>query len=256
MQSFIVYSHDKPVTEKYLESFFQEQSIHLFDRTHVDLQQKDRKTDEKKSIGIENIREIQEKLYLKPMKGDFKAIVIHGAENLTIQAQNALLKTLEEPPGSTYIILITSNLSFFLPTVLSRCSLINLKKETLPISNEDLEDVNTTIAEFFSRTVGKKLVRAQKFGENREKALSWIEKTIFTAHQALIEQVRNNSNRRFDDSNLPAGKAGYRSKTNIINEYLHFLKSLQTTYTTIKTTNINPRFALEHLFLNIKPSNE
>lgn len=61
------------------------------------------------------------KLMSKPMDGDLKIAVIENAHKMNVQAQNKLLKTLEEPPGDTVMILLCSNTEALLPTILSRC---------------------------------------------------------------------------------------------------------------------------------------
>ncbi|CAI2718058.1 DNA polymerase III subunit delta' [Nitrospina watsonii] len=73
------------------------------------------------AIKIEEIRELQKKLGYTPYEGRYKVAVIDGAEKMNPQACNAFLKTLEEPPGSTLLILVTSNPYQMLPTLISRC---------------------------------------------------------------------------------------------------------------------------------------
>lgn len=79
--------------------------------------------DDKKSIKIENIRNLQKDIIVKPHK-KYKIYVIEEAQNLTEQAQNALLKTLEEPPSYVLFILLTTNKESILPTIKSRCEIV------------------------------------------------------------------------------------------------------------------------------------
>lgn len=65
-----------------------------------------------------------DKVGLTPLRGRAKVFVIRGAGEMNEEAQNALLKTLEEPPGTTHIILLVSALDRLLPTTLSRCQLV------------------------------------------------------------------------------------------------------------------------------------
>lgn len=84
------------------------------------------KQEEKKDIVVEQIRkEIINDVYIKPISGDYKVYIIDEAQNLNIAAQNALLKTLEEPPKHIVIILICSNVNKIIPTILSRVAKIN-----------------------------------------------------------------------------------------------------------------------------------
>lgn len=77
------------------------------------------------SIKIAQMREMQEKVYQKPIVSDKKVFIIDQVEKMTEEAQNSLLKTLEEPPEYMVIILITSNENKLLNTVKSRCIRIN-----------------------------------------------------------------------------------------------------------------------------------
>ncbi len=75
---------------------------------------------DRKTIGIESVREITDSAYILPNDLDVKIYIIKDAEKLTVQAQNALLKIFEEGPGSVYFILLTAAPSNLLPTVRSR----------------------------------------------------------------------------------------------------------------------------------------
>lgn len=87
------------------------------------------------SIKISQIRKLQTDIIVKPHK-QYKIYIINQAESMTIEAQNALLKTLEEPPEYAIIILITSNKESLLDTIKSRCEIIKF----LPISIVDLNN--------------------------------------------------------------------------------------------------------------------
>ncbi|HTP66275.1 MAG TPA: DNA polymerase III subunit delta' [Geobacteraceae bacterium] len=72
-------------------------------------------------IKIDQIRELQRELAFRPFEAPKKACIIDAADRLNPAAGNALLKTLEEPPGNALLVLITDNAEGVLPTVLSRC---------------------------------------------------------------------------------------------------------------------------------------
>lgn len=90
---------------------------------------------EEGSIKIEAIRLLQRDLQLKPYEGTQKVYIICDADKMTPQAQNALLKTLEEPPEYATIILLTTNATSLLPTVVSRCQVMKL----LPVAIEKIQ---------------------------------------------------------------------------------------------------------------------
>ena len=80
------------------------------------------------TISVEDIRsKINADMGIKPYQGPYKIYLISEAEKMTPQAQNALLKTLEEPPEYGVILILTNSLEAMLPTVLSRCVLLNMK---------------------------------------------------------------------------------------------------------------------------------
>ena len=85
------------------------------------------------TIGVEDIRTgVNDDIIIKPYSSDWKIYIISEAEKMTVQAQNALLKTLEEPPAYAVIILLTSNIDSMLSTILSRCVVLNMK----PVKDE------------------------------------------------------------------------------------------------------------------------
>ena len=96
------------------------------------------------SIKIAQIRNLQSDIVTRPHK-DYKIYIINNAEKMTVEAQNALLKTLEEPPNYAIIILVTNNKESLLETIKSRCDIIKFS----PIPIEDLKRylINTGIEE-------------------------------------------------------------------------------------------------------------
>lgn len=124
-------------------------------------------THEKASIGVDDIRlQLNNDIAIKPYVGPYKIYIIDEAEKMTEQAQNALLKTIEEPPQYAIILLLTNNSNAFLQTILSRCVILNFKvvdkhkiKEYL-ISKEQIVDYQAEISATFS---GGNLGKALKY---------------------------------------------------------------------------------------------
>ena len=102
--------------------------------------------EDKRSVGIENSRELIKFLREKPLQHQHKVGLILEAEYLTPEAQNALLKTLEEPPASAFLILTAPKRESMLPTIVSRCRVVRLAAATsspaitLATSKSDLLD--------------------------------------------------------------------------------------------------------------------
>ncbi|HEY5152977.1 MAG TPA: hypothetical protein VII55_03310 [Candidatus Saccharimonadales bacterium] len=103
-------------------------------------------SDEGKAIGIETVREIERFLSLKVPNdnraGLNRAIIIEGANLLSVEAQNALLKTLEEPPVGTFIILTADSEQSLLPTIRSRTQAIPVKRPEQAVIKSYFQDRN------------------------------------------------------------------------------------------------------------------
>ena len=80
------------------------------------------------SISVDDIRkQINEDIQIKPYSGKYKIYIMADADLMTVQAQNALLKTIEEPPSYAVIFLLTENADSLLPTICSRCVMLKLR---------------------------------------------------------------------------------------------------------------------------------
>lgn len=82
----------------------------------------------KRSIGVDEVRKIIDETNKKPYEGDKKVVIIYDGDKLTTQAQNAFLKTIEEPPKGVYIIILSENIEAILNTIRSRCQIHKLKR--------------------------------------------------------------------------------------------------------------------------------
>lgn len=88
----------------------------------------------KQAVSVDNIRSLYETVMVKPFSADKKVIIIPGCEKMGVPAQNALLKMLEEPPSYVVFMLLTTNSSYFLDTVLSR----SIKLSLQPYTDEEI----------------------------------------------------------------------------------------------------------------------
>ena len=90
---------------------------------------------DRNAIRVDDIRsQINDTVAIKPYSADYKIYIVDEAEKMNVQAQNALLKTLEEPPEYVVIILLAENDQVFLPTILSRCITMRLQ----PVPDETI----------------------------------------------------------------------------------------------------------------------
>lgn len=86
-------------------------------------------------FGVDDIREgLNRSIVIKPYKSEKKIYILEDGELLNAQAQNAMLKTIEEPPSYAVILILTSNREVFLPTILSRCVELSLQ----PVQDDDI----------------------------------------------------------------------------------------------------------------------
>lgn len=94
-------------------------------------------THQKAKIGVDDIRlQLNRDIQIKPYSSKYKIYIIDEAEKMTEQAQNALLKTIEEPPEYGVVLLLTNNSKIFLQTILSRCVCLTLK----PVEQEKIKE--------------------------------------------------------------------------------------------------------------------
>lgn len=239
MQSFLITGNDEAVRESAVSTLLKEYKIETFDRVVVE---------SSKSIGIEDIRIIQKSVFLKPLYGSKKAVLVKNAHAATVEAQNALLKLLEEPPPDTIMILTAKKKELLLPTVLSRCSIIEGdERERSSVIDESVKQPTHQIFTVSLFPIAKRLHLAQEMGKTREGALAFLEEATLAAHTALL-------NLSFGSTTLPAKARDLPPRNNSQLSTLnmsHLLRKLQQTHTIIATTNVSPRLTLEHLLLHL-----
>jgi len=136
------------------------------------------------SIGVDDIREqINNDIAIKPYSSPWKIYIINEGEKMTPQAQNAILKTLEEPPEYAVIMILVNNLNTLLPTVLSRCVVLDMK----PVQDEkimkflmeeqQIPDYKAKVCTAFARgNIGKakSLAFSEEFDHNKEEAINLL----------------------------------------------------------------------------------
>lgn len=218
MQSIIIVGKNIEELRKKAEEICIENKISKFDVSTL--------TSEKQ-IGIAEIRNLTKKIFLTTVKSEKKAVVLESFYGITVEAQNSFLKILEEPPQSSIIIICATSLDFFLPTIISRCNIINLEKVT-KLTEQDYKKIIEVLINLKKNKIPLALVISQDNSKTREDALLFLESLMITTH------------------NLVGEREGFSGK-----EVAKMLKDFQKFYTIIKTTNVNVRFALENLFLNL-----
>lgn len=143
----------------------------------------------KPSIGITKIRKLIHFLNQKPFRAQKKLAIIYQADLMTLPAQNAFLKTLEEPPANSLIYLITNQPSKLLPTIISRCRLINLKQRVKPLKNQD--KILKFNQKLLAASPGKRLILIQPFLKNKDLGLKFVRQQQRFWQQFLINPDQN-----------------------------------------------------------------
>jgi DNA polymerase III delta prime subunit len=176
-------------------------------------------SDEEK-LGIKEVKRVLEHLTLKPYQSLGQAVVILNADDLTLEAQNSLLKTLEESPSESIILLGVSSEDKLLPTVLSRCQIIHNtnQQDTFKSSNKFI----TEIEQLSQMNIEQRFQYIEKLKDKEE---------FFNALVMFFREVLHKTSNK---------------------EILSFLKevSLMEEYW---QANVNQRAILEYLMLVLPP---
>src|SRR5437773_2893318 len=139
--------------------------------------------------GIDNIRDLREKVMMPPSSGKYKVYVLDEAHMLTNEAFNALLKTLEEPPPYAVFVLATTDVHKMLPTVLSRCQRFDFKRITTRQIVEHLEYVAKQEHVTVERSAAELIARAAAGG--MRDALSLLDQAIaYAGEEISLTQVQ------------------------------------------------------------------
>lgn len=154
----------------------------------------------KKSIGIDEVKNIIEETTKKPYEGNKKVIIVYNADKITETAQNAFLKTIEEPPKGVFIILLCEKLELILDTIKSRCQTYKLNR----LSEEEMMNFISIKFPGLSEIELKSVVafsdgipgRAEKFID--DSSLREIRDTIInvlrTVSTSNLEEILSNEN--------------------------------------------------------------
>lgn len=152
------------------------------------------------TISVDDIRtQVNNDIVIKPYSSRHKIYIIDEAEKMNVQAQNALLKTIEEPPAYAIILLLTTNADKFLPTILSRCVSLNIKAvpdETIEkylMSNWQIPDYQAQICVAFAQgNVGKaiQLASSSDFNELKSSVLQLVKRLHEIDLYELTEAVK------------------------------------------------------------------
>lgn len=216
--------------------------------------------DEKGKIGIEAVHELQHALqYEQYEAAGRRVVIIVAAETLTLPAQNALLKTLEEPPAGTLMLLTAQNPANLLPTVQSRCTMLYMPLLTAAVIREQLARLRPAaaqdaeqIARLSRGAIGQAISFAEVAGERQrgeaiQKAVravmaapSLFERLLAVAAVTPTEDRAEYLDELMYQVAVAARVSGGRNATEAV---LHLRQRLQA--------NVNPKTAFEALAVEL-----
>lgn len=153
-------------------------------------------------VKIGQIRELQKQIIYEPLEARRKVYILTDAERMNAEAENCLLKTLEEPPASSVLILLTSNIEALLPTTRSRCQILQF----YAMQPEELAEVLTqrfsadpekaaAIAISTGGVVGKALAQLEKGESLSQEVPAILKETELLAAFRLAEEFKNEPER-------------------------------------------------------------
>lgn len=163
-------------------------------------------THEKASISVDNIREqLVNDITIKPYNSTYKIYILPEADKMTEQAQNALLKTIEEPPAYAVIILLTDTVESLLETIRSRCIILNtrpLDKDAIKqylVKNLQMEPERAEIAAGFCQgNVGKAIhfASSEDFQETKADTLRLVKEIDTMDITDMVSMIKELNQRK------------------------------------------------------------
>ncbi|HRY22297.1 MAG TPA: hypothetical protein P5311_00835 [Candidatus Dojkabacteria bacterium] len=190
--------------------------------------------EDKNSIGIEEIKELQQTMRFKPFQEGIQVGIILNAHKLTHQAQNSMLKTLEDSSETSIYILCVDNEKNLLPTIRSRGIILYPKREKgeedePPVDKSDIEKIMET---FFDLSPIGQFNIIEEYSENKENSLTFINGVEETIREKLELDIKN--------GNIDSSQRD-----------LEFLKVVEKSREKI-SSNCNRKLTLEAMIMQLK----
>lgn len=187
------------------------------------------------TITISQVRDFQKRMVLVPYNSPYSVGIIREAEKLTVEAQNALLKTIEEPPPHVVILVVTAYPGVLLPTILSRCHTMNLGRSTQTNEKERvsvLRDVDLLL----SSRVGQRLRIVAGIAGTREDAQAWVDAALSILREQMVGGLQGN---------MPCDGV-FAQPSQPVSRLIRALLLARSQL----AGNVNPKLVLDHVFLS------
>jgi DNA polymerase-3 subunit delta' len=209
-----------------------------------------------KEISVDQIKEKQKELATFPYSGNAKFLIVDDADRMTIKAQNAMLKTIEEPNSTAVIILIVSRLEKILPTVKSRCQIINFNL----VSQDDMRKYfldqklapNQELIDFSMGRPGMMLAMMEdpekiEWYRNARKKMESVLNGGMNVRMKVAEELSKNVPEALESAHF---WLWLLEKSGNIQNILRAEK-IKEMGDKLKNTNVNARLLMENTFLNL-----
>ena len=176
----------------------------------------------KRNVRINAIRDLEREANFRPYEANARFFIVDDAEKMNDNAANALLKTLEEPPPTTYIFLITSRPDSLLPTIKSRCQTIRFA----PVAADEIQQFMTEekafthdearlAARFARGSIGRAVsINVGQFREQRDRMLGVVRNAIKTGDRAALLRAS-------EEMNDAKNKERYEENIDILESLIH-----------------------------------
>lgn len=179
MHAFVIVSQKLEDRKTYIETTLEKAGISQFDRIRPETEN---------PLGIKDIRQFIKNLAIGSSTNFGKAGIILDGDSMSLESQHALLKTLEEPPPKTTIYIGTSNISFLLPTIISRAQRIDLSHEAKAVIIQNRDDVIAFVNELVLLKKGERIRNISRLGKTKEEVMAWIDTAIRVLHESDIKR--------------------------------------------------------------------
>lgn len=209
---------------------------------------------EDEKISIDTVRTLTSKLYMEPLDGKYKVILFLNAGNMRQEAQNALLKSIEEPPAYIVWILLTNNSSKLLPTIQSRCQIV-LDKD----GETESEGIISGLLPIIEGALkGEEIVffaNRDFFDKNKENKLEMINQiSLYLQNLLLLLNGLESSKivERQPVFNIPEWKNSVEKMKGLVNEK-QIIQGINAAeeFRQLFSVNINFMLGIEHVLLKL-----
>ena len=202
----------------------------------------------KRTILVDAIRDLERHANFRPYEAKARFFMVDDADKMNDEASNALLKTLEEPPPTSHIFLVTSRPDSLLPTIRSRCQMIRFapveteKVEKYLIEDRKFENAEARLAARLSRgSIGRAVsINVTEFRTARERMLTVIKSAIQTGDLATMFRIA-------EELNDAKNKDKFESNLDILESLIHDVWSLKVSGDTSRVVNTDVTDDLKRL---------